>query len=72
MDHALYQVTFKDENGTYQVEIEGGKRLDDAREKLLWKLRSEASNYTHVREVYAFKVGDQWVSEPQTKDHRFK
>ena len=39
MQSNQYKVSFKDEYGTYEVEIQGNKKLEDAREKLLWQLR---------------------------------
>ena len=67
---SLYPVSFKDEHGTYEVKIDGKKRLEDAREALLWKLRGEASNYIFIRDVYTFKTGGQWVRDPPSSDLR--
>ena len=64
MEQSLYKVSFKDEYGTYEVMVEGNKRLEDAREMLLWKLRGEASNYMHIRDVYYAKSGEKWVKDP--------
>ena len=63
----LYTVSFKDEYGTYEVSIEGNKRLDDAREMLLWKLRGEASNYwgfgKHQNASALFRLTFRWMTQ---------
>ena len=46
-----YKVSFKDEQGTYEVEIQGHKKLGDAKQKLLQKLREQAVNYVQIKDV---------------------